>query len=100
CGLFLCLARGAVRRGRCAMTRGHVAIVDPAVRVPELDCFNRMSRASTVPLTYHLPALFGLDSLVRSAEGVEGRVVLGSGASVNDDLPWQDELRSWLEPLL
>jgi GMP synthase (glutamine-hydrolysing) len=79
--------------------KSHIAVIDPAMRIPELDCFNRMARSSPVPLTYHLPALYGLDSLVRSADGVEGVVILGSGASVNDDLPWQQDLRAWLEPL-
>ena len=41
----------------------HIAIIDPGTRVPELDCFNQLTRRSPVPLTYHLPALFGVDSL-------------------------------------
>ena len=49
-----------------------VAVIDPAVRVPELDCFNRMSRRSRLPLTHHLPALFGLDSLRRAEADLRG----------------------------
>src|SRR5688500_14799459 len=75
----------------------HVAVIDPAMRVPELDCFNRMTRRSRGPLTYHLPALFGMDSLERGGEPA-GIVILGSGASVNDDLPWQHALKGWLRP--
>jgi GMP synthase-like glutamine amidotransferase len=78
----------------------HVAVIDPAMRIPELDCFNRMSRSSPVPLTYHLTGLFGLDSLVRDEDGLVGLVILGSGASVNDDLPWQHALFDWLRPRL
>jgi GMP synthase (glutamine-hydrolysing) len=78
----------------------HIAVIDPGTRVPELDCFNRMSRSARLPLTYHLPALFGLDSLRRTEDGLRGIVVLGSGASVNDALPWQDELSAWLLPRL
>lgn len=78
----------------------HIAVIDPGMRVPELDCFNRMARVSPLPLTYHLPAMFGLDSLRRAEGGLAGVVVLGSGASVNDDLPWQTELREWLAPRL
>lgn len=77
-----------------------IAVVDPATRVPELDCFNRMARASPVPLTYHLPALHGCDSLRRLADDPEGIVILGSGASVHDDQPWQHELDEWLIPHL
>lgn len=80
--------------------RAHVAVIDPGTRVPELDCFNRMSRRSRLPLTYHLPALFGLDSLRRAEDGLRAVVILGSGASVNEALPWQDELRDWLRPRL
>lgn len=76
----------------------HVAVIDPATRVPELDCFNRMSRSSLVPLTYHLPALYGLDSLLRDEEDLAGIVILGSAASVNEDWPWQRALFDWLRP--
>ena len=78
--------------------RRHVAVLDPGTRVPELDCFNRLSRAAAVPLTYHLPALFGLDSL--SDDGLAGVVILGSGASVHDDVAWQHALVDWLRPRL
>lgn len=82
------------------MAAAHVAVIDPALRVPELDCFNRMSRASKLPLTYHLPALFGLDSLLRDEDELRGVVVLGSGASVNEDHGWQVALFDWLRPWL
>jgi len=78
--------------------RAHLAVIDPGVRVPELDCYNRMSRRSRLPTTYHMPALFGLDSLIRAEDGIAGVVVLGSGASVHDPLPWQDALSAWLRP--
>jgi GMP synthase-like glutamine amidotransferase len=78
--------------------RPHVAVIDPGMRVPELDCFNRMSRRSPVPLTYHLPALHGLDSLRRAEDGLLGLVVLGSAASVNEAHDWQDALADWLAP--
>jgi GMP synthase-like glutamine amidotransferase len=80
--------------------RPHVAVIDPATRIPELDCFNRMNRRSPVSLTYHLPALFGLDSLRLTEEGLLGLVILGSGASVNEAHAWQDDLRRWLRPKL
>jgi anthranilate/para-aminobenzoate synthase component II len=50
-----------------------------------------------VPATYHLPGLFGIESLAAvDLQRAAGIIVLGSGASVNDDLAWQDELRGWL----
>lgn len=76
----------------------HLAVIDPALRIPELDCFNRMSQRSRIPLTYHLPALFGTASLARGSDELAGIVILGSGASVNDDSAWERELEAWLVP--
>jgi GMP synthase (glutamine-hydrolysing) len=79
-------------------SRRHVAVIDPGMRVPEIDCFNRMSLAAPVPLTYHLVAQYGTDSLARGADDLAGIVVLGSGASVHDADPWLADLSAWLEP--
>jgi len=76
----------------------HVVVIDPGTRAPELDCFNRIARAAPCPVTYHLPALYGTDSLQRASDGVLGIVILGSGASVHDDLDWQHALDDWLLP--
>lgn len=78
------------------MRRRHVMVIDPAVKVAELDCFNRMATAAPLPLTYHLPAMFGMDSVVRDSEGAAGIVVLGSASSIHDRLPWQQPLADWL----
>lgn len=71
-------------------------VIDPAMTTPELDCFNRMAAAAELPLTYHLPAMFGMGSIQRDEEQLAGIVVLGSASSVNDKLPWQAELGDWL----
>jgi len=78
----------------------HIAIIDPGTRVPELDCFNQLARRSPVPLTYHLPALFGVDSLHRASDQLLGIVLLGSGASPLDGEAWQQDLDGWLLPRL
>ena len=70
----------------------HVAVIDPAVHTPELDCFNRMAACAPVPLTYHLPALQGMASVRDDEPGTLGIVILGSASSVHDRLPWQLEL--------
>lgn len=74
----------------------HILVIDPAVRSPELDCFNRMATSAPLPLTYHLPALYGMASIHADASGVAGIVVLGSASSPTDRLPWQLELGTWL----
>ncbi|MBA2544418.1 MAG: hypothetical protein H0V17_32545 [Deltaproteobacteria bacterium] len=78
------------------MRKRHILVIDPAMHTPELDCFNRMAANAPVPLTYHLPALHGMDSVRRDEGNAIGIVVLGSASSVNDQLPWQAELGTWL----
>lgn len=78
----------------------HVMVIDPAVRTPELDCFNRIALGSPLPATYHLPALHGMDSVKRREGGIAGIVILGSASSVCDDRPWQRQLIEWLTPRL
>jgi len=73
-----------------------IHVIDPAVRRPELEAFNRMAATSALPLTYHLPALHGHDSLHHSADDPAGIVVLGSLSSVNDGLDWQKTMNEWL----
>lgn len=78
----------------------HITIIDPAITRPTLEGFNVLSQLSEIPLTYHVPALYGFDSLKHDKTLRAGIVVLGSKSSVNDELPWQKELALWLKPLL
>lgn len=80
-----------------AAPRGQVMVIEPAVRFPNLDCFNRLNGCSPLPLSYHLPALFGWSSIEASElASVRGVIVLGSAASVHDQTPWQERLERWL----
>lgn len=82
-------------------SRAHILVIDPAMRVAEIECFNRMALRSPLPLTYHLPALRGMKSLeAQSMESARGIVILGSSSSVHDRLPWQPALEAWLRPHL
>ncbi len=80
-----------------AMRPRHVLVIDPAMQTPELDSFNRMVATSPLPLSYHLPAMFGMGSIARDDSNVAGVIVLGSASSVNDKLPWQAELGAWVD---
>jgi len=82
------------------MASPHLAIIDPAVRIPELDCYNQIALKSQLKTSYHLPALFGLDSLISIQDSISAFIILGSSSSVNDRLPWQPELENWLMPQL
>lgn len=75
----------------------HIAVLDPAVRIPELDSFNQLAMKAPLPLTYHLPALFGMESLANNDPGLAGIIIMGSGASVYDQLPWQEPMNQWLK---
>ncbi len=77
-----------------------IAVIDPAVATPELECFNQLVHLSPHKLTYHLPALFGLSSLEQIRASVSGILILGSRSSVWDKLPWQAQLTDWLWPFL
>ncbi len=82
------------RQGHAAR---HIAVLDPGVKTPELDCFNNIAKMSSLPATYHLPALFGMDSVLRAENNLAGIIILGSGASVFFDyLPWQKPMNEWL----
>lgn len=78
-----------------------ILVIDPAVKNPELITFNHLAQTSQVPLTYHLPALFGLQSLQKTKpEQVRGIIILGSLSSVNEKLSWQENLGLFLRPFL
>lgn len=82
-------------------SRPHLLVIDPAMRIAEVECFNRMALRSPLPLTYHLPAIRGMQSLVAEPmESIRGIVILGSASSVHERLPWQRELEAWLRPHL
>ncbi|MFW7380358.1 MAG: type 1 glutamine amidotransferase [Oligoflexus sp.] len=78
----------------------HVAVIDPGSRVAELDAFNRLMELSHSRFSYHLPAMFGMESLHDLSNKPDAIIIFGSGASVYDDLPWQSPFNQWLETML
>ena len=81
--------------------RPHLVVVDPAVRTAETECFNRMALTAPLPVTYHLPCMYGLESLqAEDMRAVRGLIILGSASSVTERLPWQVALETWLRPHL
>lgn len=78
-----------------------IVVIDPARATPELDAFNNMVRTTKLAMSYHLPAMFGLESLqAEDPATMKGLVILGSASSVNERLPWQLALEAWLRPHL
>ena len=78
----------------------HVLIIDPGIKNPELESFNLLARISKLPVTYHLPAIYGFNSLESARDSVKGIIILGSLSSVNEMLPWQIRLGEFLKPLI
>ena len=74
-----------------------LAVIDPATHRPELDCYNQISLSVDAQTSYHLPALAGMESLERlERTPPDGIILLGSGASVHDELPWQRPFHRWI----
>ena len=76
-----------------------IMVIDPGLHTPELDSFNLISNISPFPVSYHLPAICGLETMEKHERRtlLKGIIILGSSASVHDDLAWQNQLRSWIE---
>lgn len=71
-------------------------VIDPGVHTPEIDTFNLISVLSPIRCTYHLPAMFGFATLPDNLSAVAGVIILGSAASVYDNLPWQRPLEAFV----
>lgn len=77
-----------------------IMVIDPGVHTPELDTFNLISSLSTIPCSYHLPAMFGFASFIAEPKDLAGIVILGSAASVYDNLAWQRPLESYVARMI
>ena len=76
----------------------YIAVIDPATRVVENECFNTLVSYAPLPAQYHLPAMQGMRSLEEiDLDQVAAVVIFGSGSSVLDKIEWQTGLRHWLE---
>ncbi len=80
------------------LVRPQIMVLDPALKLPEMDTFNHMASLSTLPLTYHQPGMHGMDSVFYAAERtpIAGIMILGSKANVDEQHAWQDSLIVWL----
>ena len=84
-----------------ALKRPHVLVIDPGLKIAEVECFNQIALLAQLPCTYHLPAMQGMQSLLaEDLATTKGIVVLGSASSVNDRFEWQLTMERWLRPLL
>jgi GMP synthase-like glutamine amidotransferase len=79
----------------------HLLVVDPAVHVAEDEGAAEIARGFEGRVTVLRPAMEPRDFISRETGwAFDGVAILGSAASVHDDLPWIRGLREWLRPLL
>ena len=71
-------------------------VIDPAVIKPAIESYNRIALTATYPVSYHLPALHGMDSIWQFQDNISGIIVMGSAASVHDGHKWQDDITDLL----
>lgn len=74
----------------------YLAVIDPACKRAEVECYNEIVNQCRLPVHYHLPALVGLDSLKNPGyeKHLAGVIMIGSAASVYDERPWQEPLHA------
>lgn len=73
-----------------------IAIVDPFVKGPAVNCFNGLVNLLGLKATYHMPGPYGIDSLVKAADQSKAYIVLGSASNIEDNLPWHAPLADFL----
>ncbi|MBA2403742.1 MAG: gamma-glutamyl-gamma-aminobutyrate hydrolase family protein [Bdellovibrionales bacterium] len=73
-----------------------IAIVDPFVVGPSVNCFNSLVNLLGVKATYHMPGPYGIESLLAEASRSQAYIVLGSASHVHEDLPWHKPLADFL----
>jgi GMP synthase-like glutamine amidotransferase len=73
-----------------------IAIIDPFVNGPAVNCFNSLVNLLGVKATYHMPGPYGVDSLIREAAQSKAYIVLGSASHIHQELPWHKPLADFL----
>lgn len=79
----------------------HIAVIDPATRIPEIDCFNNIAEMTDLRCTYHLPDLGGASSLLKEdPEHIKAIFVLGGSGCLDSPLEWRLQLEKWFQKCL
>lgn len=75
-----------------------IAIIDCAINSPAKVCFDRLAKLLDVPLTYHTPPKTGMSSLIETSQKEEpfAYMIWGSASNVHENLPWQQELKTFM----
>lgn len=73
-----------------------IAIIDPFVKAPAVNCFNSLVNLLGLKATYHMPGPHGTASLWKEAKQTKAYIVLGSASNIEDNLPWHAPLAEFL----
>ena len=74
-----------------------VMIIDPSLKAPEIESYNKLALKSPVKTSYHLPAIYSTKSMVESINNILGIILLGSAASVHGDFDWMKDIELVLQ---
>lgn len=73
-----------------------IAIIDPYIKGPAVNCFNSLVDNLKFQATYHMPSAMGMESILMGAPKTKAYIVLGSASHVHENLPWQKPLADFL----
>jgi GMP synthase-like glutamine amidotransferase len=74
----------------------NIAFVDPYLRSPSIHCFNEIIDQFKLSMSYHMPAVMGLESLSHSQDRTDAYFVVGSASNITDPLDWHQPLADFL----
>ena len=74
------------------MSARQIMVIDPSVIKPEIAAINNIAYLSPLGISIHFPALYGDQTIFLSVHNIAGVIIMGSQASVHDNLPWQQTI--------
>ncbi len=73
-----------------------IAIIDPFVKSPAINCFNSLVNILGLRATYHIPSVTGIETLLKETKKSQAYIVLGSASHVHEKLPGHGPLTDFL----
>jgi len=74
-----------------------IMIIDPSLKTPEIESYNKLALKSPVKTSYHLPVIHNTKSMIESMNNIYGIILLGSAASVHGDFDWMKDIELVLQ---
>ena len=74
-----------------------IMIIDPSLKTPEIESYNKLALKSSVKTSYHLPVIHNTKSMIDSMNNIFGIILLRSAASVHGDFDWMKDIELVLQ---